>query len=63
MIVLYGYLVYYIVALIGIGIGYHRYFTHRSFKTSLIIENIMLFFGVICYGRKFQSATNNSGYP
>lgn len=48
---IYGYLFYYFTALIGISIGYHRYFTHRSFNTSTILENIMLFFGLICGGR------------
>lgn len=51
MTLLYGYLFYYVVALIGISIGYHRYFTHSSFKTSVIAEYVMLFFGLICGGR------------
>jgi stearoyl-CoA desaturase (delta-9 desaturase) len=48
---IYGYLFYYIAALIGISIGYHRYFTHRSFETSVALEIAMLFFGLICGGR------------
>jgi fatty-acid desaturase len=51
IILLYGYIFYYVAALVGISIGYHRYFTHRSFKTSICIETIMLFFGLICGGR------------
>jgi stearoyl-CoA desaturase (delta-9 desaturase) len=51
MILLYGYLFYYFAALVGISIGYHRYFTHRSFKTSVFLEYVMLFFGTICGGR------------
>lgn len=51
MTLLYGYLFYYIAALIGISIGYHRYFTHRSFETSVLLEHVMLFFGLICGGR------------
>lgn len=51
MTLLYGYVFYYIAALIGISIGYHRYFTHRSFKTSPVIEKIMLFLGLVCGGR------------
>lgn len=51
MTLLYGYIFYYIAALMGISIGYHRYFTHRSFKTSPFIEQLMLFFGLICGGR------------
>jgi len=52
MIVLYGYLFYYVAELIGISIGYHRYFTHRSFTlSSVLLEYMMLFFGLICGGR------------
>lgn len=51
MILLYGYLFYYFSALIGISVGYHRYFTHRSFITTPQIEILMLFFGLICGGR------------
>lgn len=51
MTFLYGYLFYYFAALIGISIGYHRYFTHRSFTTTTYLETIMLFFGLICGGR------------
>jgi fatty-acid desaturase len=51
MIVIYGYIFYYFAALIGISIGYHRYFSHRSFKTSQYLEILMLFFGLICGGR------------
>lgn len=51
MTLIYGYLFYYIAALIGISAGYHRYFTHRSFRTSTHLETLMLFFGLICGGR------------
>ena len=51
MDLLYGYFFYYIAALIGISIGYHRYFTHRTFTTSPRLEMLMLFFGLICGGR------------
>lgn len=51
MLIIYSYLFYYISALIGISIGYHRYFTHKSFKTSWYLEIIMLVFGLICGGR------------
>lgn len=51
MILLYGYSFYYIAALFGISIGYHRYFTHRSFTTTPYVETLMLFFGLICGGR------------
>ena len=46
-----GYVFYYVAALIGISIGYHRYFTHRSFTTTPQIEVLMLFLGQICGGR------------
>lgn len=51
MTLIYGYLFYYIAALIGISVGYHRYFTHRSFTTTPKLENLMLFLGLICGGR------------
>lgn len=51
MILLYGYIFYYISALIGISIGYHRYFTHNSFKASQYAEVVFLLFGLICGGR------------
>lgn len=51
MILISGYIFYYIAAMIGISIGYHRYFTHRSFKASSIVEVIFLTFGLICGGR------------
>ena len=47
----YGYIFYYISSLIGISIGYHRYFTHRSFSTNVFLEHLMLFFGLLCGGR------------
>lgn len=51
MILLYGYVFYYVAALLGISIGYHRYFTHRSFKTHQVLEYVMLMLGTICGGR------------
>ena len=51
MILFYGYLFYYAAALIGISIGYHRYFTHKTFQTNTAIEHVMLFFGAVCGGR------------
>jgi stearoyl-CoA desaturase (delta-9 desaturase) len=51
MFLIYGYLFYYLAALIGISIGYHRYFSHRTFITSPFLEIVMLFFGQICGGR------------
>ena len=51
MILLYGYLFYYFSALVGTTIGYHRYFTHRSFKTTVFLEYVILLFGLISGGR------------
>jgi fatty-acid desaturase len=51
MTLIFGYLFYYISALIGISIGYHRYFTHNSFKTNKFVEIVFLIFGLICGGR------------
>ena len=51
MTFIYGYLFYYFSALIGHSIGYHRYFAHRAFATTPVLEIVMLFFGLICGGR------------
>lgn len=51
MTVLYGFFFYYISAWIGLSVGYHRYFSHKSFKTNNFLEVVMLFFGLICGGR------------
>lgn len=51
MIIVYGYIFYYIAALLGISVGYHRYFSHRSFNASPTLEYVMLFFGMLCGGR------------
>jgi stearoyl-CoA desaturase (delta-9 desaturase) len=36
------------LALIGITLGYHRYFTHRAFKASAWQEVVMLYLGLLC---------------
>lgn len=46
-----GYISYYIIALFGISIGYHRYFSHNTFQTNKYTEVAMLFAGLICGGR------------
>ena len=51
MIVLYGYMIYWVVAAIGITYGYHRYFAHGDYKTSPLNEIVMLYFGLLCGGR------------
>ena len=37
MIVLYGYIIYWIVAAVGITYGYHRYFAHRTWLSLIHI--------------------------
>lgn len=39
---------YVLIVLIGLNIGFHRYFCHRSFKTTRPWEYVMAFFGTIC---------------
>ena len=46
-----GFIFYYISSLIGISIGYHRYFSHYTFSTNKYIEIIFLVLGLICGGR------------
>lgn len=48
---LYGYMIYYLLATIGITIGYHAYFSHAEFKVSPWLENTMLVCGLICGGK------------
>ena len=49
--ILYGYMIYYVLATIGISIGYHTYFSHKEFKSSPWMEYIMLVCGLICGGK------------
>ena len=51
MIVLYGFIIYWITAAIGITWGYHRYFAHRTWKTNSFVEIILLYLGLLCGGR------------
>ena len=51
MILLYGYITYWIVALIGITYGYHRYFSHKSYNASPMVEIWLLYIGLLCGGR------------
>jgi stearoyl-CoA desaturase (delta-9 desaturase) len=39
--------VYWAIGILGINIGFHRLLSHRSFKTSLVIERILSVIGVI----------------
>lgn len=51
MTVIYGYGIYWGVALIGITFGYHRYFAHSFYSKNSLIEIIMLYAGLLCGGR------------
>ena len=51
MIVLYGYMIYWAVAAIGITYGYHRYFSHNDYKTNSLTEVVLLYLGLLCGGR------------
>ena len=46
-----AYLIYISIAIIGISLGYHRYFSHREFKATAWLEIIMLYCGLLCGGR------------
>ena len=51
MIILYGYMIYWVTAAIGITYGYHRYFAHSDYKTNALGEIILLYLGLLCGGR------------
>jgi len=46
---LYGFIIYLLIVTIGTSIGYHRYYTHKSFNTNKTWELIFLFFGSIAF--------------
>lgn len=47
--ILIGYLLGYCYCLIGISIGYHRYFTHKAFKTSKFNEAVFVLLGSLTF--------------
>lgn len=52
--ILISYIVYWILAAVGITLGYHRYFSHGIFKTNpyhSFIEVILLYCGLLCGGQ------------
>jgi len=51
MIVLYGYIFYWVLAAIGITYGYHRYFAHGKWEANSITEVVLLYIGLVCGGR------------
>ena len=48
LVLLLSYVIYMALALTGITRGYHRYFSHREFETTPIIEIVMLYCGLLC---------------
>ena len=50
-LILFSFILYWIVAAIGITFGYHRYFAHNQYKTNSFIEVILLYFGLLCGAR------------
>ena len=48
IVILISYIIYMALALTGITRGYHRYFSHKEFKTTPIIEIVMLYCGLLC---------------
>lgn len=51
MIIVYGYVTYWLLALLGITYGYHRYFAHKNYKTNSFFEIVLLYVGLLCGGR------------
>ena len=51
MIIFYGYIIYWMVAAVGITYGYHRYFSHNSYTTNKFFEVVLLYLGLLCGGR------------
>ena len=47
-VLLLSYVIYMTLALTGITRGYHRYFSHKEFKTTPTIEIVMLYCGLLC---------------
>lgn len=47
--ILVGYVLGYLITLIGISIGYHRYFTHRAFKTTKFFEWTFVITGSLAF--------------
>ena len=52
MIVIYGYMIYWVLAAVGITYGYHRYFAHNTYKANPLIEILLLYIGLLCGGRR-----------
>lgn len=46
-----SYAIYYFCATIGITLGYHRYFAHKQFNATPLMEVGMLYIGLLCGGQ------------
>lgn len=55
MLFIQSYVLYYILASIGITYGYHRCFAHSEIKVNPIVECIMLYCGILCGGQSVLS--------
>lgn len=46
-----SYALYYVLAAVGITLGYHRHFSHKQFKAPKWLQCVFLYFGLLCGGR------------
>ena len=51
MLIIFSYILYFILASIGITYGYHRHFSHREYDAPHWLQFIFLYFGILCGGR------------
>lgn len=52
-------LVFYCISGLGITVGYHRYFTHRSFKCGKVLQVVLAFAGTIAVQNSIKSWTSD----
>lgn len=46
-----AFIFYTLISGLGVAVGFHRFFSHKSFKTSRLWEQLMLYFGCLaCHG-------------
>lgn len=49
-----AFIFYCLISGLGVAVGFHRYFSHRAFKTSQVWDQLMLYFGCLaCHGNPF----------
>ena len=51
----------YLLAGLGITVGYHRLFTHRSFETNRVVKVILAVLGALCGAVEFMGARSQLG--